>query len=152
MEEFMIGTAEDDNHLEDFLPKSLPEPLQPLIEYRIKLLMKTDLEKLKLWIQPVWWRGQVIKNKHVPHKYENIPISFESGGYIDRKYTGRVMIKLTNYSSKKVKLNSGSHIGYILSILLSTPSSNSSSRSKQKLELDTKFTISCTNNPLSLSL
>ena len=42
MEEFMIGTAEDDNHLEDFFPKSLPEPLQPLIEYRIKLLMKTD--------------------------------------------------------------------------------------------------------------
>ena len=47
-------------------------------------------------------------------QYENLPISFESGGYIDRNYTARVMIKLTNYSSKKVKLNSGSPIRYIV--------------------------------------
>ena len=47
-------------------------------------------------------------------KYENLPISFESGGYIDRNYTGRVVIKLTNYSSKKVKIISGSPIGYIV--------------------------------------
>ena len=47
-------------------------------------------------------------------QYENLPISFESVGYIDRNYTGRIVIKLTNYSSKKVKLNSGSPIGYIV--------------------------------------
>ena len=43
-------------------------------------------------------------------KYENLPISFESGGYIDRNYTGRVIIKITNY---KIKLNSRSPIGYV---------------------------------------
>merc|ERR1712215_505946 len=47
-------------------------------------------------------------------QYENLPLSFESCGYIDRNYTGRVMIKLTNYSSKKIKLNSGCPIGYIV--------------------------------------
>ena len=33
---------EDDHHLEDFFPKAVPYHLQPLIGYRIKLLMKTD--------------------------------------------------------------------------------------------------------------
>ena len=47
-------------------------------------------------------------------QYENLPISFESAGYIDRNYTGRIIIKLTNYSSNRIKLNSGSPIGYIV--------------------------------------
>ena len=31
---------EDDYILEDFFPKALPYPLQPLIEYRMKLVTK----------------------------------------------------------------------------------------------------------------
>ena len=46
--------------------------------------------------------------------YENLPLSFVSGGYIDRNFKGRILIKLTNYSTKKVKLNSGTCIGYIV--------------------------------------
>ena len=46
--------------------------------------------------------------------YENLPLSFESGGYIDRNFKGRVLIKLTNYSTNKVKVNSGTCIGYIV--------------------------------------
>ena len=34
MAEYMLETVEDDHHLEDFFP---------LIEYRIKLVMKTDV-------------------------------------------------------------------------------------------------------------
>ena len=34
--------VEDCYIIEDFFPKSLPEPLQPFIEYRIKLVLKTD--------------------------------------------------------------------------------------------------------------
>ena len=45
--------------------------------------------------------------------YKNLPLSFESGGYMDKKFKGRVMVKLTNYSTKKVKLTSGTSIGYI---------------------------------------
>ena len=50
--------------------------------------------------------------------YENLPLSFESGGYISRKYSGRVVIKLTNYSVNSVKLNSGTPGGYIVYSLL----------------------------------
>ena len=46
--------------------------------------------------------------------FENLPLSFESGGYISGKYSGRVVIKLTNYSVNSVKLNSGTPIGYIV--------------------------------------
>ena len=33
---------EDDYILEDFFSKSVPEPLQPFMEHRIKLVLKTD--------------------------------------------------------------------------------------------------------------
>ena len=45
--------------------------------------------------------------------YENLPLSFESGGYISRKYSGRLVTKLTNYSVNSVKLSSGTPVGYI---------------------------------------
>ena len=37
-----IHEVEEDYYLEDFFPKSLPEHLQPFMEHRIKLLLKTD--------------------------------------------------------------------------------------------------------------
>ena len=46
--------------------------------------------------------------------YENLPLSFESGGYISRKYSGQVVIKLTNHSVNSVKLKSGTPVGYIV--------------------------------------
>ena len=46
--------------------------------------------------------------------YENLPLSFESGGYISRKYRGRIVIKLTNYSTNSIKLHSGTIVGYIV--------------------------------------
>ena len=46
--------------------------------------------------------------------FENLPLSFESGGYISRKYRGRVVIKLTNYSTNSIKLHSGTKVGYIV--------------------------------------
>ena len=115
----MMGTAEDDHHLEDFFPKAIPYHLQHLIEYRIKLVMKTDTLFLPGETQVVN-TSCLIKRKTRTKismfliQYENLPISFESAGYIDRNYTGRIVIKLTNYSSNKIKLNSGSPIGYIV--------------------------------------
>ena len=32
---------------------------------------------------------------------DTVPLSFESGGYIDGNFKGRVIVKLTNYSTKK---------------------------------------------------
>ena len=42
MAEYMMENVEDDHYLEDFSPKATPHHLQPLIEYRIKLVMKAD--------------------------------------------------------------------------------------------------------------
>ena len=44
---------------------------------------------------------------------DTLPLTFESGGYIDGNFQGRVMVKLTNYHAKKMKVNSGTTIGYI---------------------------------------
>ena len=46
--------------------------------------------------------------------YENLPLSFESGGNISGKYSGRVVTKLTNYGVNGVKLKAGTPIGYIV--------------------------------------
>ena len=118
-----IDGVEDDYNLEDFFPKSIAEHLQPFIEYRIKLVLKEDTlfrggESLLVNTSCVI-KGKM-KSKGggnlsmhlVP--CETLPLSLESGGYIDRNYEGRVIIKLTNYSTKKMKVSSGTSIGYIV--------------------------------------
>ena len=45
---------------------------------------------------------------------ENMPLDFQSGGYIAGNYKGRVLVKLANYSAKSIKLQSGTPIGYIV--------------------------------------
>ena len=46
--------------------------------------------------------------------YENLPVKFESAGYIDTNYRGRITVKLVNYSSKKIKLCLRTPNGYIV--------------------------------------
>ena len=48
-----------------------------------------------------------------PLPYDNLPLSFESTGYIDQNYTGRVMIRLGNFTHKKIRLSAGTPISYI---------------------------------------
>ena len=123
MSEFDVkDEEEDDYNLFDFFIMKPDYPLQPLIEYRIKLLLKNDT---------IFFGGEtcvlntccIIKRKvkgvipnlsmHlIPH--ENLPLGFESRGYISQKYRGRIMVKLINYSANSIKLNSGSVVGYIV--------------------------------------
>ena len=94
-------------------------PLQPLIEYRIKLVLKNDTRFLAGETQLIN-TSCIIRRKSTPKlsmflsPYENLTLSFESGGYISRRYSGRVMTKITNYSADSVKLNSGTPVGYIV--------------------------------------
>ena len=113
--------VEEDCILEDFFPKSLPEHLQPFMEHRIKLVLKTDAI-FRGGESQIVNTSCVVKGKMQSQRgnlsmylvpYKNLPLSFESGGYMDKKFKGRVMVKLTNYSTKKVKLTSGTSIGYI---------------------------------------
>ena len=119
MAESMMQEVEEDHYLEDFFPKAIPYHLQPLIDHRIKLQTKSDTIVLPGETRVVNTTC-VIKGKKraklsmflTPH--ESLPLSFESGGYIDQKYVGRVMIKLTNYGHKKIHLNAGAFVGYIV--------------------------------------
>ena len=114
-----IEEGEEDHNLQDFFPEQVPYNLHHLIEYRIKLLLKNDAMFIPGETQVVnkscVLRGKIRRamSMHlIP--YENLPLSFESGGYISRKYSGRVVTKLTNYSVNSIKLNSGTPIGYII--------------------------------------
>ena len=112
--------VEEDCILENFFPKSLPEHLQPFMEHRIKLVLKTNA--IRGGESQIAHTTCVVKGKMQSQRgnlsmylvpYKNLPLSFESGGYMDKKFKGRVVVKWTNYSTKKVKLTSGTSIGYI---------------------------------------
>lgn len=114
-----IEQCEEDHNLQDFFPEQVPSHLHHLIEYRVKLLLKNDALFIPGETQVVNTScvlgGKIRRTMSmylIP--YENLPLCFESGGYISRKYSGRVVTKLTNYSGNSVKLNSGTPVGYIV--------------------------------------
>ena len=112
---------EEDYKLFDFFPEKIDYSLQPMIEYRIKLLAKNDNVFLAgetcvlntcCIIKRV--RGSLCKLSMHLIPYENLPLGFESRGYIPQKYSGRIMIKLINYNTNSIKINSGSVVGYVV--------------------------------------
>ena len=115
----LIQTEEDYN-LHDFFPKTIPYNLQPLMEYRIKLLSKEDTVfyggEIKLvntcCVLSKKIKGTKLSMFLIP--FENMPLVFESGGYISENYKGRILLKLANYSSKTTQLQSGTPIGYLV--------------------------------------
>ena len=117
-----VEDEDEDYNLEDFFLNPTLYPLQPMIDYRIKLLLKNDTLLLAGETQVVntscLMKGKLktsmSKLSMFLTPYENLPLSFESGGYISRKYRGRIVIKLTNYSTNSTKLHSGTTVGYIV--------------------------------------
>lgn len=118
MAERMMEDVMEDYYLEEIMPKVLKPHHHSLIEYRIKLLIKEDV---------VFQAGEsqlvntccLLKGKNrirlsmFLSPNECVPLTFESGGYIDHKYAGRVMLKLTNYSNKKINVKAGAILAYI---------------------------------------
>ena len=112
--------TEEDYDLQEFFPKTIPYHLQPLMEHRIKLLSKEDTlfygGEIKL-INTCCMLNKKIKGTKlsmflIPH--ENMSLVFESGGYISENFKGRIVLKLANYSSKIIQLQSGTPIGYLV--------------------------------------
>ena len=112
--------TEEDYDLQEFFPKTIPYRLQPLMEHRIKLLSKEDT---------VFYGGEIklvdtccVLNRKIKGTKlsmfliptENMPLFFESTGYISENFKGRILLKLANYSSNSIKLPSGSSIGYLV--------------------------------------
>ena len=112
--------TEEDYDLQEFFPKAIPYHLQPLIEHRIKLLSKEDTVfyggEIKLvdtcCVINKKMKGTKLSMFLIPS--ENLPLIFESGGYISENFKGRIVLKLANYSSKIIQLQSGINLGYIV--------------------------------------
>ena len=117
-----LEVIEEDYILEDFFPKSISPHLHPLIEHRIKLLIKENT---------IFPPGEtitvntccIIKGKLKSRRgklsmhiipYENLPLNVESAGYIDGNFQGRIVVQLTNYSCEKKRLCSRTPVGYIV--------------------------------------
>ena len=111
-------TTEEDLYLSTFFPRDLPFTLQPLVEYRIRLCANSDStihagESVNL-------ETSFIVDKKLPNQciylkpYENLPLMSESGGFVHPRFSGRIMICVTNYKSEDVKIPSGTSIAYAL--------------------------------------
>ena len=115
-----LALPEDDHDLQDYFPKPVPYHLQSQIEYRIKLILKENTTfyggEMKVVNTSVKISGKLKGTKLsmflIP--IENLVLDFQSGGYISTSYKGRVMLKLANYSSKSIQLQSGTAIGYLV--------------------------------------
>ena len=100
------------------IPKQPQRKLRHLIDYRIKLLLGTDVTLGPSETQVVTTGCKISKTcpKLSIHLKagEHLPVVFESEGFICPSYTGLVRVKLTNYSNIDVKLSSGVVLGYII--------------------------------------
>ena len=120
MDIWELALPEEDYNLQEFFPKKIPYHLQPLLELRIKLILKENT---------TFWGGDIkvvntclvmegeIKETRVSMfllPAENIGVAFESSGYISGKFKGRVLVKLANHSANTMKLQSGTCVGYLL--------------------------------------
>ena len=118
MSENMVTDVEEDHYLEQFFPKPVPYHLLPLIEHRIRLLCKSDVLINPGEVQVIN-TSCIIKGKSRKRlsmfllPYESLPLSFESGGYIDQSYTGRLMVKVGNSTHKKIQLCAGTPVAYL---------------------------------------
>ena len=118
MAERMMEDTMDDYYLEEIIPKTMKPYHHSLIEYRIKLLIKEDVVfqagESQLVNTCLLLKGKNrIRLSMFLSPNEILPLTFESGGYIDQKYAGRVMLKLTNYTNKKINVKAGAILAYI---------------------------------------
>ena len=115
-----LALPEDDHDLQDYFPKPVPYHLQSQIEYRVKLILKENTTfyggEMKVVNTSMKISGKLKGTKLsmflIP--IENLVLDFQSGGYISTSYKGRVMLKLANYSSKSIQLQSGTAIGNLI--------------------------------------
>ena len=114
---------EDDYYISSFFPVEVQYHLQPLIEHRIKLVLKQTV---------IFHSGEsqnvetscILDNRKTKNRktkfsltlkqYEHLPVTFESGGSISSRFKGRIKVKLTNYSCQTMKMFAGSTVGYIV--------------------------------------
>ena len=107
--DYMVGPS---------FPQEPNHDLRHLIDYRVKLLLKEDTifepseSQLVATCCKISCKSPNL-SMHIKG-YENLPLVFESEGIISSKYSGKVYVKLSNYSNNQVKLPSGAILGYLI--------------------------------------
>ena len=106
-----------DYNLEDLViqPDSI---MKHLIEYRVKLLLKSDIvvnpgKMIQVDTACIIQNGITDYCMHIL-KNEKIPLTLISEGYITELFNGRVVVKLANYKNEAIKLSCGTEIAYII--------------------------------------
>ena len=92
--------------------------LRHLIDYRIKLLLKNDIILEPSESKLVATSCKISKkppqlSMHLKEN-ENLPVAFESDGFISPKFFGVIHVKLSNYTNSTVNLPSGVIVGYVI--------------------------------------
>ena len=109
---------EDDYYISSFFPVEVQYHLQPLIEHRIKLMLKYSVVFHAGETQNVETccilDKKLAKLSLMLKSYEHLPVTFESEGSINTKFKGRIKVNLTNYSCQTMKMLAGSTVGYIV--------------------------------------
>ena len=107
----------EDYNLEDLVTP--PDPISKhLIEYRVKVLLKRDIlicpgEEVLVESACIIQKGIVDYCLHIM-KNEKIPLTLLSEGYISELFSGRIVVKLANYKSERIKLSCGTEVAYII--------------------------------------
>ena len=98
---------EEDYYVSSFFPVEVHYHLQPLVEYRIKLVLKHTVIFHAGESQNVETSCKLDNKKTrlslTLKSYEHVPVTFESRGNISSRYKGRIKVKLTNYSCQTIK-------------------------------------------------
>ena len=115
---YLQENIEDDYYISSFFPVDVQYHLQPLIEHRIKLVLKHTVifhagESQNLETSCILDIKQTKLSLSLK-SYEHLPVTFESEGSISSKFKGRVKVTLTNYSYQTMKMVAGSTVGYIV--------------------------------------
>ena len=111
--------VEEDYYISSFFPVELQYHLQPLIEHRIKLMLKHSVvlhagESQNVETCCILDNFFLAKLSLMLKSYEHLPVTFESEGSINTKFKGRIKVNLTNYSCQTMKMAAGSTVGYIV--------------------------------------
>ena len=115
---YLQENIEDDYYISSFFPVEVQYNLQPLIEHRIKLVLKHTVifhagESQNLETSCILDIKQTKLSLSLK-SYEHLPVTFESEGSISSKFKGRIKVTLTNYSYQTMKMVAGSTVGYIV--------------------------------------
>ena len=112
------GFIEEDVCMSSIFPKELPDPLQPLVEYRIKLSSKNNYTihagETRNIATNFILNKKMLNNGVYLKPYEFLPLIFESTGFVHPRFTGRIIVGVSNCAGQDIKIPCGTTIGYAL--------------------------------------